>query len=62
MELSECPGDFNGDGLRNTSDLLIMLSNFGCEAGCLTSMDSSDDVDIQDLLLWLTVLGSPCDF
>lgn len=62
VELSECPGDFNGDGLRNTSDLLIMLSNFGCEAGCLTSMDSSDDVDIQDLLLWLTVLGSPCDF
>ena len=47
LELSECPGDFNGDGLRNTSDLLIMLSNFGCEAGCLTSMDSSDDVDIK---------------
>ena len=60
-ELSECPGDFNGDGLRNTSDLLQMLSNFGCEGGCITSMDSSDDVDIQDLLLWLTVLGSTCD-
>ena len=60
-ELSECPGDFNGDGLRNTSDLLQLLSNFGCNAGCTKSMDSSDDVDIQDLLLWLIVLGLPCD-
>ena len=61
VELAQCPGDFNGDGLRNTGDLLVFLSDFGCILGCTTSMDNSDDVDIQDLLLWLTVLGFSCD-
>ena len=61
IELAECPGDFNGDEMRNTGDLLQILSNFGCNSGCTTSMDNSDDVDIQDLLLWLVVLGSACD-
>ena len=28
-----CPGDFNQDGLIGTSDLLIILSNYGC-LGC----------------------------
>lgn len=61
IELSPCPGDFNGDGNRNTSDLLYMLSNFGCTQGCTASMDSSDDVDVQDLLNWLIVFSAPCN-
>ena len=60
-EWSDCPGDFNGDGWRNTTDMLHLLSSFGCQQGCTASMDASDDIDIQDLLVWLMVYSVPCD-
>ena len=59
-ELAACPGDFDENGNRNTSDLLELLSNFGCTSGCTASMDDSDDVDISDLLSWLLYYGATC--
>ena len=58
-EWSDCPGDFNGDGLRNTTDMLHLLSSFGCQQGCTASMDASDDIDIQDFLEWLMFTQFP---
>ena len=61
LELNPCPGDFDLDGNRTINDMLQLLSNFGCEAGCSSSMDNQDTVDTADLLLWLGVFGLDCD-
>lgn len=56
-----CPGDFNGDGVRNTADLTILLAQFG-NVGPGNSADLNDDnaVNTQDLTLFLAVFGDPC--
>lgn len=61
LELNPCPGDFDLDGNRTINDMLQILSNFGCESGCSSSMDNQDTVDTADLLLWLGVFGLNCD-
>jgi hypothetical protein len=56
--LSSCvtsanPGDVNGDGSVDTSDLLLVLSSWGpCEKGdpCVADLDDSGNVNVQDLL------------
>ncbi|MDA0728685.1 MAG: choice-of-anchor B family protein [Bacteroidetes bacterium] len=59
-ELSACMGDFNQDGQRSVSDMLQLLSYFGCDMGCVTSMNELDMVSIVDLLLYLSVFGTSC--
>ena len=61
LEINPCPGDFDLDGNRTINDMLQLLSNFGCEAGCSSSMDNQDTVDTADLLVWLGVFGLDCD-
>jgi len=61
VELNPCAGDFDLDGNRTINDMLQILSGFGCESGCASSMDSIDTVDTADLLLWLGVFGLDCD-
>ena len=60
-ELNPCAGDFDLDGSRSIDDMLFLLSWFGCDSGCLASLDAEDTVDIGDLLLWLGVFGQDCD-
>jgi hypothetical protein len=55
-----CLGDFNGDGLRNTADLLIFLADFGCPAACIADMNGDTVVNTSDLLIFLSVFGVPC--
>jgi hypothetical protein len=60
-EPASCPGDFNGDGHRNTADLLIMLSEYGCihnDCGCDLTGDL--DTNTADLLVMLSVFGLEC--
>lgn len=59
-ELSACTGDFNQDGQRSVSDMLHLLSHFGCNVGCVASMNELDMVSIIDLLLYLSVFGTSC--
>lgn len=59
--LSSCvtgdlPGDVNGDGSVNTTDLLLVLSAWGpCEKGapCPADLNDTGGVEVQDLLLVL---------
>jgi len=54
------PGDLDGDGIVNTTDLLILFSNWGpcfdCE-DCLADLDGSCTVDTSDLLLLFASWG-----
>ena len=55
-----CPGDFNGNYLIDVSDLLSMLSEFGCSSECSNDLDEDGVVGIGDLLILLGGLGLPC--
>lgn len=57
----DCFGDLNGDGIRNSNDLLIFLANFGCvEPDCVADINNSGTTDSADLLDLLSVYGVPC--
>jgi choice-of-anchor B domain-containing protein len=60
-ELNPCMGDFDLDGTRTIGDMLHLLSSFGCTSGCTASLNGSDSVYTDDLLLWLGVFGLDCD-
>ena len=58
-----CPGDINGDGVIDLSDLAILLSNFGTAAGAQPSdgdIDGDGDVDLSDLAVMLSLFGTFC--
>ena len=55
-----CPGDFNSDGFVNTSDILIISSDFSCLANCVADMTDDDITGMVDLLAFLSVYGFPC--
>jgi hypothetical protein len=48
-------GDLNGDLEVNTSDLLILLSQLGCNPDCVADLNDDGYVNIMDLLLFLGV-------
>lgn len=58
-----CIGDLNGSGDVGLSDLTILLSNFGCLAGCTFAqgdLDGDGDVALPDLTLLLSTFGQTC--
>ena len=59
-ELNTCMGDFDLDGVRTITDMLHLLSFFGCSYGCTASLNNLDSVATDDLLLWLGVFGLNC--
>jgi hypothetical protein len=59
----ECPGDLDGDGYRDLSDLAQLLSNYGMSGGASYEdgdLDADGDVDLSDLATLLGVYGVPC--
>src|SRR6185436_16030720 len=60
---SSCPGDANGDGIVELSDLAILLSHFGTTSGAtFADGDFTADgvVDLTDLALLLGSFGTSC--
>jgi hypothetical protein len=58
-----CPGDIDGDNDVDTTDLNILLSDFGCNAGmgnCPGDLDGDGDTDTTDLNILLSGFGQPC--
>ena len=57
-----CPGDFNGDGNIGTSDLMVILSNYGC-IGCGPSQGDVSlnySIGVEDLNWILANWGEIC--
>lgn len=56
-----CMGDYDHDGVRTTSDLLTLLSEFGCLSGCTTDLNDDGIINAADVLSLLSVYGSLCN-
>ena len=52
------PGDINGDGQVDGSDLTILLGNWGPCAGCPADINGDGQVDGSDLTILLGNWGS----
>ena len=60
-ELAPCMGDFNGDGNRNISDMLMMLEFFGCSGNCQGDLNQDQNVNGSDVLMFLSFFGTTCN-
>lgn len=56
-----CSGDYDLDGGVGSSDLLILLSQFGCTSGCTADLNGDDQVNVSDILLFLASFGTICN-
>jgi hypothetical protein len=58
----QCPEDVNANGIVDVSDVLGVLSDYGCEALCNPASDINGDdaVTVTDILLLLSAFGNPC--
>ncbi|MDZ4823958.1 MAG: hypothetical protein SH856_10910 [Flavobacteriales bacterium] len=55
-----CTGDFDINGVIATSDLLLLMADFGCNAACPKDLTGDDTVATTDLLVFLGVFGNEC--
>jgi hypothetical protein len=56
-----CKWDFDGDGYVGTSDLLMLLTGYGCESNCAHDLDGDDQTNTSDMLELLTKYGTYCE-
>jgi len=55
-----CPEDLDGDGDVDSTDLNLLLTEFGCTSNCGADIDGDGDVDSTDLNLLLVAFGETC--
>jgi len=56
-----CPEDINGNGTVEVSDVLLLLSDFGCTSDCTgADIDGDGAVSVTDVLLLLAAFGEEC--
>ena len=55
-----CPGDQDGDGIHGATDILAILSEFGCTGGCLRDITGDGAVTANDILALLALYGALC--
>jgi hypothetical protein len=58
-----CPGDMNGDGMKNGLDVQKFVSCSIVDAGCsCADMDAANGVDIEDVAIFVEglLMGSGC--
>ena len=51
---------FNIDGYVTVDDILLALSEFGCDSGCNYDIDDDGIVGVNDILGILADFGSAC--
>lgn len=59
-EEAACPQDLNGDLFISVSDVLVVLSDFGCLEDCNADIDGDGAVTVSDVLQILSAFGTDC--
>ena len=57
----DCPGDMDNDGLVSVSDMLLVLSDFGCVGNCPMDINGDGSTNVTDVLLVLSAFGTACN-
>ncbi len=57
IDTTPCPGDVNGDGATDLSDLALILADFGCSGGCTADLTGDGNTDLSDLAIVLGDFG-----
>ena len=57
---NELAGDFNGDGVIGSTDILVLISDYGCLTNCTIDFNANGSTDINDLLFLLALFGESC--
>lgn|GEM_PF-2382776 len=55
-----CPGDFNCDGVINVLDMIIMVNQFGCAAGCTADLNNDGIIGAADLTIFNGLYSDIC--
>ncbi|MBG27342.1 MAG: hypothetical protein CL852_01245, partial [Crocinitomicaceae bacterium] len=55
-----CQSDLNADLTVSVSDLLLLLSEFGCIEGCSADINGDGQVTVSDVLELLSSFGDSC--
>ena len=55
-----CTEDIVVNGIIDTADILMMLSQYGCENDCSADIDGDDAVSVSDIIALLAVFGQTC--
>ena len=55
-----CIEDIVVNGIIDTADILMMLSQYGCENDCSADIDGDDAVSVSDIIALLALFGQPC--
>ncbi len=58
--IETCNEDIMINGVIDTNDVLMMLSQYGCANNCTADIDGDGTVSISDVLGLLSVFGLPC--
>ena len=56
-----CPGDMDGDLVITVSDILDVLSEFGCTSGCAMDINGDGATNVTDVLAVLSAFGTICN-
>ena len=57
---ANCPSDLDGDGVHGATDILDVLSEFGCTSGCTRDVTGDGVVSANDILFVLALYGQSC--
>ena len=55
-----CALDLNGDAVITVSDVLTVLSEFGCDTNCAADITGDGAVTVSDVLALLSGFGTAC--
>lgn len=58
---SQCPEDLDGDGFFGATDILAVLSEFGCSSECTVDITGDGAVSANDILALLALYGQGCE-
>ncbi len=58
---SLCPEDIDGDGYFGATDVLAVLTEFGCLSECTVDITGDDTVSANDILALLALYGQSCE-